>query len=142
MAISKTAFGVAYQRFAHVLFEEKSLILDDYLVEHLLSQQTKTRIRESKDKMLDVKSLGLRSNVVTRSRYAEDWIRMQIEDGSTYVVMLGAGLDTCALRMGVEIPTVQFFKLDERETQSQKLSMIKSGGLEVPHNVHFVPVNF
>jgi O-methyltransferase involved in polyketide biosynthesis len=99
MSISKTAFGVAYQRYYHLKYDTPPYILSDDVVESLLDNRTKLKIAEYRDKFELPSALGLRSNVLVRSRFAEDEIFNAIKNGASQVVILGAGLDTSCLRL-------------------------------------------
>jgi methyltransferase (TIGR00027 family) len=64
-----------------------------------------------------------------------------LDRGATQVVLLGAGLDTFALRRP-EIPnTVVFVEVDHPNTQRAKLERLEALGLRTP-GVHYLPVDF
>lgn len=142
MPVSKTAFGVAYQRYAHLVFDDSPKILDDNIVELLLPMEAKEKIKAEKERMLQPLSLGLRGNVLARSRFTEDEMLKDIGTGTSCVVILGAGLDTSSIRLGRIFPAVRFIEVDQKITQDQKRNILATGNVEIPGNVCFIPVDF
>jgi len=71
---------------------------------------------------------GLMLHHAVRKRYIEDETRLALADGAGLVVVLGAGLDTLALRLHREFPRVLFVELDHPATQETKRRAF--GGLE------------
>ncbi|WP_051898784.1 SAM-dependent methyltransferase [Sciscionella sediminilitoris] len=59
--------------------------------------------------------------VSLRTRFLDDVLREALDDGCTQVVLLGAGLDTRALRLGIEVPV---FELDTAEVHAFKRSVL------------------
>src|SRR5690606_36072223 len=57
-------------------------------------------------------------------------------------VILGAGLDTFALRRPDLKDSLQIFEIDQPETQAWKKERLSQLGYEKPSHLHFVPVNF
>jgi methyltransferase (TIGR00027 family) len=142
MTISKTAFGVAYHRYAHLVFDRNPRILNDDIIEKMLNPDIKNRILSEKDAWLHPLAAGLRTNVLVRSRFAEDEIEQSIRSGISSIVILGAGLDTCSLRLGLRYPDVQFTEIDQEDTQSLKIRLLRSAEVVIPHNMRFVPLDF
>ena len=142
MPISMTAFGVAYHRFAHLFFDGTPKILNDDIVERLLPPEAKNKVTGSKEVWFSQTAMRLRANVLVRSRFAEDEAAKAIADGATTIVILGAGLDTCSLRMSPRFPSVQFVEVDQKETQTSKIDLLKISGIKIPQNVSFLAVDF
>lgn len=63
---------------------------------------------------------GIQLHYIVRKRFLEDAVRCAIEEGFVQVVVLGAGLDTLALRLHREFPRVSFIELDHPATQRVK----------------------
>ena len=78
--------------------------------------------------------------VVVRSRYAEDCLEHAIADGYRQYVILGAGLDSWALRH--EMPGVSVFELDQPATQQWKEARIRARLGTVPSHLTLVPIDF
>lgn len=78
--------------------------------------------------------------VVLRSRYAEDCLEASISDGCQQYVILGAGLDSWALRH--ENPGVHVLELDHPETQEWKKTRIIEQMGEFPSHLSLIPIDF
>ena len=78
--------------------------------------------------------------VVVRSRYTEDCFEQLIGEGYHQYVMLGAGLDSWALRN--EVPGVSVFELDHPATQQWKESRIIARMGAIPSHLSFIPIDF
>ena len=78
--------------------------------------------------------------MVARSRFAEDELAASILTGATQYVVLGAGLDTFALRN--PHPGLQVFEVDHPATQAWKRELLAAAGMTLPANAHLVPVDF
>src|SRR5262245_51685067 len=63
---------------------------------------------------------GLMLHHVVRKRFIEDETRRALAEGASQVVVLGAGLDTLALRLHREFPETLFAELDHPATQEAK----------------------
>lgn len=64
-----------------------------------------------------------------------------LERGVRQVVLLGAGLDTLALREPSLVRRVRFVEIDHPDSQQWKLGRLRVLGLETP-GVSYVPVDF
>ncbi len=78
--------------------------------------------------------------VVVRSRYTEDSLERFITDGCRQYVILGAGLDSWALRH--QTPDVSVFELDHPATQGWKEARIQARQGTLPPNLVLVPIDF
>ena len=78
---------------------------------------------------------------ILRSRFTED--RLEAARGRvTQYVILGAGLDSFALRMGATRSDLEVFEVDAPSFQQFKLQRIRDLRLEVPSQLRFVPCDF
>ena len=76
-----------------------------------------------------------------RHRFSEERMQSALDRGVDQVVLLGAGLDSFALRHP-QVPTsIHFVEIDHPDSQRWKLERIASLGLRTP-GVHYVPVDF
>jgi methyltransferase (TIGR00027 family) len=139
---SRTALGTAYMRAAHQLIDAQPRVLDDPAVLPLLGPDAEREIRDQLERYQQPAAKGLRSHVVLRSRFAEDRLAAAVGRGVTQYVILGAGLDTFALRQPQWARTLRIFEVDHEQTQSFKRGRIASANLAVPANVEFVTVDF
>ena len=80
--------------------------------------------------------------VVLRSRYTEDQLVEAIESGVNQYVILGAGLDSFALRRKDLADQVRVFEVDHPATQKAKRQNVLKADGSIPPNLTFVPVDF
>ena len=78
--------------------------------------------------------------VVVRSRFTEDALEKSIRDGCRQYVILGAGLDSWALRH--DEPGVTVFELDHPATQGWKEARIRSRLGALPPHLVLIPLDF
>ncbi len=69
-------------------------------------------------------------NVRLRTRYFDDRLDEQLANGCRQVVILGAGLDTRAVRK--RTPGVAYFEIDDPSTMSFKQARLAERGIEAP----------
>jgi methyltransferase (TIGR00027 family) len=73
---------------------------------------------------------------------AEDELRDRIAAGLRQVVVLGAGLDTLALRAAAFHPDLRVLEVDHPATQDAKRRKLLETGLALPPQSTLVPVDF
>lgn len=81
------------------------------------------------------------TQVALRSAYSEDWLFEALDCGVKQYVIIGAGLDSFALRAAALYPDVKVYELDHPNTQALKIKTLSQLG-KIPANVEFVPINF
>ena len=84
---------------------------------------------------------GLALHQALRKRVIESRVRSAISEGIDQLVVLGGGLDTLAVRLSREMPSLSVWELDHPATQSLKDHCLREGG-GTPANLHLVPVDF
>ncbi|MDO6432661.1 class I SAM-dependent methyltransferase [Flavitalea sp. BT771] len=84
----------------------------------------------------------LRASIVARSRFIEDLMIEQSQQGISQYVILGAGLDTFAIRRPDIASALQIYEIDQPDTLAWKQLRLSEIGYELPGYLHFVPVNF
>jgi methyltransferase (TIGR00027 family) len=88
----------------------------------------------------DASQRSLRLFIAARSRFSEDTMAACIARGVRHVVILGAGLDTFALRnshAGVIV-----YEVDYPATQAWKRERLAQAGVTLPPSLTFAPVDF
>jgi methyltransferase (TIGR00027 family) len=80
--------------------------------------------------------------VIGRARYNEDKLSDAIRRGISQYVIVGAGLDTFALRRPDLRDRLRVFELDHPVTQMLKRDRMVQAALTVPPNLHFCPTDF
>jgi methyltransferase (TIGR00027 family) len=84
----------------------------------------------------------MRLFIAARSRFSEDTLSACVARGVRQVVVLGAGLDTFALRNPHASQGVRVFEVDYPATQRWKRARLEQAGLAVPASLTFAPVDF
>ena len=131
-----TAFSAAALRAWHTLVGEEPKIFRDEFALAL------TGMDEA-----EVIGLGQRvpaasaSTCILRSRFTEDHLAAA-RDRLTQYVVLGAGLDSYALRMGTGLGGLTVFEVDDPPFQEWKRQRIQELGVKPPSQLRFVPCDF
>ena len=136
---SRTALSTAIQRAAHQLIE-RPLVFTDPTALAILGAQRVRWLAMELDRFRTPAAAALRASLVLRSRYAEDQLALAWRAGVRQCVVLGAGLDTLALRN--PFPGLRIFEVDHPSTQSWKLGLMRAHGLTSGPGVTHVPVDF
>jgi methyltransferase (TIGR00027 family) len=164
-APSQTAFATAYMRAVHVNLDGPPPVLNDRVAFRLLPTYMQRVIRHQKVvasgwsrrlRIRDPAATAMRSQIVVRARYAEDCLKEVGERGGGRYVILGAGLDTFALRQqgtfalrqqgtfalrqqggGIEV-----LEIDHPATQRWKRHLLARRGLEEPDGLTYLSVDF
>jgi len=129
-------------RAAHQLLDAPPRILDDSVIVTLLGKQVTERIHQTRDAYQAPERLALRAHVVLRSRFAEDRLASAVQRGVTQYIILGAGLDTFALRQPDWAQRMRIVEVDHAATQGTKRDLLKRAGLAIPTNVQLASVDF
>ena len=133
---SRTALMIARQRAAHQVLDHGSILNDPFAMK-ILREDEKDVLQSANKHPLA--SIG-RLFTAARSRIAEDALSRSLEGGVRQIVILGAGLDTFALRNphgGLEI-----YEVDHPATQAWKRERLAEAEIAVPPWLIFVPVDF
>lgn len=134
-----TAERVAFWRALHALADPQPHILDDLIGLELAAPPEGWR---SRGDMHLRGSARARASIVARSRLTEDVVRREAARGTTQYVLLGAGLDTFAQRMGGSEQVIRVFEVDQPQTQGWKARRLKECGYGIPEHLKLVPVDF
>lgn len=129
--VSGTAFVVAEYRAEESL--EATPLYHDPVVRLFLNDAS----REAADTVAS-RFPAVKDMVKTRTRYFDDMLDVQIEAGAGQVVILGAGLDTRAVRK--RSAGVRYFEIDDPATMTLKQRGYSEAGIEA--DVTFIPGNY
>jgi methyltransferase (TIGR00027 family) len=135
---SRTALMIARQRAAHQLLDHGSILNDPFAMKIL---------REDEDDVLQfataypAASIG-RLFTAARSRIAEDALSKAVERGIQQIVILGAGLDTFALRNPHGGQHIRIYEVDHPATQGWKRQRLTEAEIALPPTLVLVPVDF
>jgi methyltransferase (TIGR00027 family) len=135
---SRTALMIARQRAAHQVLDHGSILHDPFAVSIL---------REDEQDLLQFASKHPQASIgrlftAARSRIAEDAIAKAVERGVRQIVILGAGLDTFALRNPHGARDIRIYEVDHPATQAWKRQRLAEANVAVPPWLVFVPVDF
>ena len=135
---SRTAMMIARQRAAHQVLDHGS-ILDDPFAMKILCEEEKDVLQIVNKHPLS--SIG-RLLTTARSRIAEDALSRAVERGVRQIVILGAGLDTFALRNPHSLRHIRIYEVDHPATQAWKLERLAEAQIAPPPWLILVPVDF
>ena len=139
-APSRTALRVALRRAAHQLVDADPLVFPDPLALPILGSTYAHELQRTPTRTDRPHSHALRAFIVARSRFAEDTLASAVAQGVSQYVLLGAGLDTFALRN--PYPGMRVFEVDHPATQAWKREMLQAASLHLPASASLVPVDF
>jgi methyltransferase (TIGR00027 family) len=135
---SRTALMIARQRAAHQVLDHGA-ILDDPFAMKILGEDEKDVLQFANGHPLG--SIG-RLITAARSRIAEDALARAVERGVRQIVILGAGLDTFALRNPHGARQIRIYEVDHPATQEWKRQRLAEAQIALPPWLNFVPGDF
>src|SRR5262245_33367922 len=135
---SRTALMIARQRAAHQVLDHGSILYDPFAMK-ILHEDEKDVLQFANEHPLA--SIG-RLFATARSRIAEDALSGAVERGIRQIVILGAGLDTFALRSPHGARRIRIYEVDHPATQVWKRQRLAEAQFALPPGLHFVPVDF
>lgn len=138
---SRTALGAAMHRAAHQLLDDPPLF-EDASALAIVGRDAERELRQGRARHAADAAAILRAFIVVRSRLAEDCVHAAFVRGTKQCVLLGAGLDTLAYRLGTALSAMVFFEVDHPKTQAWKQQRVSDAGIAVPPNVRYAPVDF
>jgi len=135
---SRTALMIARQRAAHQVLDHGSILEDPFALK-ILREDEKDVLQFANQHPLA--SIG-RLFTAARSRIAEDALSRAVERGVRQIVILGAGLDTFALRNPHGAGEIRIYEVDHPATQAGKRERLAEAQIALPPSLIFVPVDF
>jgi len=135
---SRTALMIARQRAAHQVLDHGSILYDPFAMKIL--REGENHVLQFANKHPSA-SIG-RLFTTARSRIAEDALSRSVERGLQQIVILGAGLDTFALRNPHGVRQIRIYEVDHPATQAWKLERLADAQIAVPPWLILVPVDF
>jgi len=140
---SSTAMAAALMRAVHTRLDDVPLI-DDPWADRLIPVEE----REAMRTRLGVEDLdtALRAHpaygaVILRARYAEDVLSEAVGSGVRQYVLIGAGMDSFALRRPSFSSELEIFEVDHPATQVFKTGQLRACGTPLPPGLHLVPAD-
>jgi methyltransferase (TIGR00027 family) len=135
---SRTALMIARQRAAHQVLDHGSILNDPFAMKILREDEKDVLQFATKHPVL---SIG-RLITAARSRIAEDALSKAVERGIRQIVILGAGLDTFALRNPHGARQIRIYEVDHPATQAWKGQRLAEAQIALPPWLILVPVDF
>jgi methyltransferase (TIGR00027 family) len=134
---SVSAMGSAVLRFDHVREDAPPWALEDTESIKLLSKMEAEAIQRSMAEWPPLVRAGFRLTHAVRARVAEDAALDGLAKERTDYVILGAGLDSFAVRAPVAA-NLRVWEVDHPDTQAWKRRAMKRSGLPEPSNVTYI----
>lgn len=142
---SRMALGAAIARATHSRYDSPLVFDDAFAFDMLFGHWRWIVASRFLDWLILRKLLGIMrpvyGQVVARARFSEDALHEAIARGVRQYVIVGAGLDTFALRQPGLADQLTVFELDHPASQNLKRKLIGRIGV-VPRNVEFVEADF
>jgi len=139
LGVNITALGATAMRARHLIVDGEPKILNDRFAKLLLGLEDQV-IRALTAGGADDPTIA--SAWVLRSRYAEDRLAAALTRGATQYVLLGAGLDSYALREAEAKSELLIFEVDDPSLQQWKRDRIGELNISLPKSVRFAPCDF
>ena len=158
---SETALGAAVIRALHLEFGDPILFADPYagalvpeadrdrVLAHMLElippgdRRAALAMADPGDRAAFIlRGLPFTATSLVTYRYAEDRLEAALQHGISQCVILGAGLDSTALRLAETWPGVRVFEVDHPATQALKKNLVRRLGPNPAGGATFVPVDF
>ena len=142
---SKMAEGIALQRFAESRLPEDVRIFNDPYAVHFIDPVKLIWARdhpaETQAMVEDIewKMPGWSNAIRGRVRYFDDIVQNAPREGFSQLVILGAGYDTRAYRIGTLKGHTRVFEIDRPATQDRKTGIVKKVFGQLPEYVSFIP---
>ena len=140
LGVHMTALGAAAMRARHLIVDGEPKILRDTFAQRLIGLDDEQIVALTNG---IAQTNGVAYNVwVQRARFAEDRLAQALTLGVRQYVVLGAGLDSYALRQPRVLNDLSIFEVDDPPLQNWKRNRFKEVGIEPPINLRFAPCDF
>jgi methyltransferase (TIGR00027 family) len=121
-----------------LLVSRGSTLFEDVFAERLLGEEGRGLLEFFRSRGGPAAAIG---RAIT-PRFVEDRLFKAIDRGIDQYVILGAGLDSFALRHPGLLSDLAVYEVDLPATQDWKRKTLREESLEEPQGLHFVPVDF
>lgn len=110
---------------------------------HFFNPDMAHQLKDDPEKVLKwITQIQLSPITLARAAYCEHVLLHEVALGLKQVVILGAGMDTFALRHPELEDTLDIIEVDYPATQLFKKERLNQVKLTIPNNLHFVPMDF
>jgi methyltransferase (TIGR00027 family) len=138
---SETAFAAAAFRAAHLHLSDGPKIHADTFALPVLGFESPAALSTWLERVAPPELGRTSAYFALRHRYAEDRLDAALARGVAQVVLLGAGLDSFALRRPEVPKRTLFVEIDHPDSQHWKRARLAALGLATP-SVQYVPADF
>jgi methyltransferase (TIGR00027 family) len=135
---SATALSAARYRAEHQVIDHGKVFADPYACA-ILGEAAPDPTQPLPPDRADWR---MRFFIAARSRFADEALARAVARGTRQAVVLGAGLDTLALRNPHAEAGLRIFEIDHPATQAWKRERLAAAGIAEPMTVTFVPLDF
>ena len=137
---SMTAMGTALMRAAHTRLDDPILIDDPWGDRLIPDEEREAMLADSgaQDADAALRAHPAYGTVIMRSRYTEDALADAVGRGVGQYVVVGAGLDSFALRRPAFASELQIFEVDHPATQEFKTTRLAACEIPPPPGLHLV----
>ena len=135
---SRTALMIARQRAAHQVLDHGSILCDPFAMKILCENEQDVLQFANQHPLATIGRLF----TAARSRIAEEALSRAVERGIRQIVVLGAGLDTFALRSPHDVQPIRIYEADHPATQAWKRQRLAEAQIALPPSLILVPVDF
>lgn len=137
---------VAAIRASHLRWDRPPIFADDYALQMTTPFWRLVATNRLLNRLIVHRLLRvfrpIHTENILRIRYAEDRLREAVGAGVGQYVILGAGLDTFALRRGELADRLRIFEVDHPASQAMKRERLLAINGGIPDNLVLVPVDF
>jgi methyltransferase (TIGR00027 family) len=137
---SVTAIATALMRATHTRLERPALIDDPWGDRLILAVERAAMLAGIGAEDLDeaLRAHPSYGTVILRARYAEDALEAAVAAGVRQYVIVGAGMDSFALRRPAFAREVEVFEVDHPASQAFKTARLAERGISLPARLHLV----
>jgi methyltransferase (TIGR00027 family) len=144
---SRIAEGIALQRMAESMLPEDIRIFNDPYAVRFIAPAKLAWARDhpvetrAMAEAIEKKMPGWSNSIRARVRYFDDVVQNAAAEGFSQLVILGAGYDTRAYRIGTLKGHLRVFESDRPETLERKTVILKTIFGSLPDHVAFIPLD-
>jgi methyltransferase (TIGR00027 family) len=132
--------GTALMRAAHTRLDRPVLIEDPWGDRLILDEEREAMLARAGGGDADalLRAHPSYGTVIVRARYAEDLLADAVGRGVRQYVIIGAGMDSFALRRPDSPQDLEIFEVDHPSTQELKSARLELCGIPLPPGLHLV----
>jgi methyltransferase (TIGR00027 family) len=123
---------------------DRPVLIDDPWGERLITTDERETLRGivgADDLDTALRAHPSYGTVILRARYAEDVLAEAVARGVRQYVIVGAGMDSFALRCPAFAAELEIFEIDHPATQQFKMGRLANCGIALPPGLRFVPAD-